>query len=142
MAGFSLIELLIVMVVLGIILAIAVPNILNALDRGRQSRTMAELRSVASAVEKYSIDNSIYPTASTAAALQTVLEPVYIDSTPVADAWGNSIIVSSTTTNYTIGSGGKDGGGLTGPGGPTQDFDDAIIFADGQFFQWPEGEQL
>jgi general secretion pathway protein G len=51
--GFTLIELLIVVAIIGIIAAIAIPNLLNAIDRGKQKRTMADLRSIGTAVESY-----------------------------------------------------------------------------------------
>ena len=63
--GFTLIELLIVVAIIGIIAAIAIPNLLNAIDRGKQKRTMADLRSVGTAIESYSIDNNLYPNAGT-----------------------------------------------------------------------------
>ena len=54
--GFTLIELLIVVAIIGIIAAIAIPNLLNAIDRGKQKRTMADLRSIGTAVESYAIE--------------------------------------------------------------------------------------
>ena len=66
------------MAIIGIIAAIAIPNLLNAIDRGKQKRTMADIRSLGTAVETYSIDNNDYPTAATMAALEVVLEPTYI----------------------------------------------------------------
>ena len=50
-------------------------------------------------------------------------------------------MVDSTGLDYTIGSGGKDGPPLNFVGGGTQSFDDAIIWSNGQFLQWPEGQQ-
>ncbi len=56
--GFTLIELLIVVAIIGIIAAIAIPNLLNAIDRGKQKRTMADMRSVGTAIESYAVDNN------------------------------------------------------------------------------------
>ena len=141
--GFTLIELLIVVAIIGIIAAIAIPNLLNAIDRGKQKRTMADLRSIGTAIESYSIDNNVYPVAATLAALEPSIEPIYIRTAPANDGWGRAFLVASTNTLYTVGSGGKDGGALTlvGGGGATGSFNDAIIFANGQFVQWPEGTQ-
>ena len=139
--GFTLIELLIVVAIIGIIAAIAIPNLLNAIDRGKQKRTMADLRSLGTAIESYSIDNNVYPAANDFSTLEGVIEPIYIRTAPESDGWGRTFLVTSTNTLYTIGSGGKDGGALTGSGGATTSFNDAIIFANGQFTQWPEGTQ-
>jgi prepilin-type N-terminal cleavage/methylation domain-containing protein len=59
--GFTLIELLIVVAIIGIIAAIAIPNLLNAIDRGKQKRTMADMRTIGAAVESYSVDVSFPP---------------------------------------------------------------------------------
>ena len=59
--GFTLIELLIVVAIIGIIAAIAIPNLLNAIQRGKQKRTMADMRAVGTAVEAYAVDNNLYP---------------------------------------------------------------------------------
>jgi type II secretion system protein G len=140
--GFTLIELLIVVAIIGIIAAIAIPNLLNAIDRGKQKRTMADLRSVGTSVETYSIDNNEYPTAATPAALALVIEPTYIRNMPVDDGWNNPIFVDSDPTTYTICSGGKDGDDCLGEGaGATNLFTDGITFVDGQFTQWPDGVQ-
>ena len=139
--GFTLIELLIVVAIIGIIAAIAIPNLLNALDRGKQKRTMADIRSIAAAVEQYSVDETIYPTAATITDLANIIEPVFITQTPMTDGWNRLFIISSASTDYTIGSGGKDGGALNVIGGPTTNMTDAIIYTNGQFYQWPEGKQ-
>ncbi len=141
--GFTLIELLIVVAIIGIIAAIAIPNMLNAIDRGKQKRTMADLRSLASACERYAIDNNVYPTAANIAALKTVIEPAYIRTASLADGWSNGFLVASAPGEYTLCSNGKDGAGSceNDSGGATQAFDDSITFANGQFVQWPEGVQ-
>jgi len=141
--GFTLIELLIVVAIIGIIAAIAIPNLLNAIDRGKQKRTMADLRSLGTAIESYSIDNNVYPAAANMTALEPSIEPIYIRTAPAADGWSRAFDVTSTNTLYTVGSGGKDGGALTlvNGGGATGSFNDAIIFSNGQFVQWPEGTQ-
>jgi type II secretion system protein G len=141
--GFTLIELLIVVAIIGIIAAIAIPNLLNAIDRGKQKRTMADLRSLGTAVESYSIDNSYYPVAADMAALETSVEPIYIRTAPADDGWGYAFTVAAVRGEYTLCSAGKDGGGgCTGDdGGAVQLFTDSITFANGQFVQWPEGSQ-
>src|SRR4029077_21244414 len=111
--GFTLIELLIVVAIIGIIAAIAIPNLLNAIDRGKQKRTMADLRSIGTAVESYAVDNNVYPVAATAATLVTSVQPVYIKSMPTADGWANTFTVDSITTQYTLASLGKDGAANT-----------------------------
>jgi len=140
--GFTLIELLIVVAIIGIIAAIAIPNLLNAIDRGKQKRTMADLRSLGTAVESYSIDNNQYPVAADMTALKGVVSPVYIRTAPLNDGWGKAFAVSSVAGEYTLCSGGKDGGNCTGDGGGASgSFNDSITFANGQFVQWPEGMQ-
>lgn len=59
--AFTLIELLIVVAIIAILAAIAVPNFLEAQTRARVSRFMADIRSSATALETYHIDASTYP---------------------------------------------------------------------------------
>ena len=139
--GFTLIELLIVVAIIGIIATIAIPNLLNAIDRGKQKRTMADLRSIGTAIESYAVDNNVYPTAATAAALTPLVQPIYIKTMPNNDGWGRAFQVASTTTLYTIHSFGKDGSGSTCTAATTTSFNDEICFSNGQFIRYPEGSQ-
>ena len=59
--GFTLIELLIVVAIIAILAAIAVPNFLEAQVRSKISRVKADMRSLANALESYAIDHNDYP---------------------------------------------------------------------------------
>ncbi|NQU45119.1 prepilin-type N-terminal cleavage/methylation domain-containing protein [bacterium] len=61
--GFTLIELLIVVAIIAILAAIALPNFLEAQVRAKISRAKADMRSIATAVETYLVDNNHYPRA-------------------------------------------------------------------------------
>ena len=60
-SGFTLIELLIVVAIIAILAAIAVPNFLEAQVRAKVSRARTDLRSVATALESYRVDYNQYP---------------------------------------------------------------------------------
>jgi len=64
--GFTLIELLIVVAIIAILAAIAIPNFLAAQVRSKVSRARAEQASLATALESYYIDNNVYPRADMA----------------------------------------------------------------------------
>ena len=149
--GFTLIELLIVVAIIGIIAAIAIPNLLNAIDRSKQKRTMADMRSIGTACEEYAIDNNFYPnTAGTRAALTAngavtlALQNGYIKIVPIQDGWNWSIEYGTPNggTGYTIVSPGKDGPPAAALAtGQTQNFNCEIAFMQGQFIEYPQGIQ-
>lgn len=62
--GFTLIELLIVVAIIAILAAIAVPNFLEAQVRSKIARVNADIRSLTAAVESYRVDNNSYPLAT------------------------------------------------------------------------------
>lgn len=61
--AFTLIELLIVVAIIAILAAIAVPNFLEAQTRAKVSRTKADMRTSQTALETYRIDHNSYPNA-------------------------------------------------------------------------------
>src|SRR5688572_16324926 len=59
--GFTLIELLIVVAIIAILAAIAVPNFLEAQTRAKVTRVKSDLRSIATGIESFRVDNNKYP---------------------------------------------------------------------------------
>ena len=145
-SGVSAITVIIVVLV-GVVLcaivsAIAIPNLLNAINRGRQKRTMADMRLIATGVEAYKVDNGVYPPgASSVDDLEMALAPTYLYSVPHNDGWTSpyQVWITDDGASFTIVSYGRDKVEGPSPGGATRDFDDDIILQDGRFVQWPEG---
>ena len=79
--GFTLIELLIVVAIIAILAAIAVPNFLEAQTRAKVSRVKADFRAIATALEAYRTDYQSYPSGWPAYVTPISLIPV---TTPVA----------------------------------------------------------
>src|SRR3954465_8733783 len=81
--GFTLIELLIVVAIIAILAAIAVPNFLEAQIRAKVSRAKADMRTLATGLEAYQVDNNSYPDLSAIFGGIFVTTPVaYLTSIP------------------------------------------------------------
>ncbi|HSP13814.1 MAG TPA: type II secretion system protein GspG [Thermoanaerobaculia bacterium] len=142
---------LVVVAIVGILAAIAIPNLLTAVQRAKQKRTMADIRSIATAVEGYAIDNRKFPPEGELGSLA----PKYIHTVPLTDGWNHPIRYTCWSTQggtdcdaYAIGSAGKDGQfehddlkEYLNKAGPTTNFNSDIVFANGSFVEYPEGVQ-
>ena len=143
-SGFTLIELLIVVTIIGLIAAMAIPNLISAVDKAKQRKTMGDLRQLGSAVELYAVDNDTYPKVGSYPALQPLIQPNYVKTVGGSDGWNHPWIFTGDTSegsDYTLMSLAKDGKPSVVNGGATSDFNCDIVFANGQFFQWPAGTQ-
>jgi general secretion pathway protein G len=130
-SGVTLIEMMIVLVIIGVVAALVVPNVIGRPDEARVAVANADLRTISASLEMYRLDNRAYPTAAQGlAALSQMptdapLPPNwvaggYLPQVPT-DPWGNPYVYSiqGSAGGYTLVSLGADGQ----PGGEGVDAD-------------------
>lgn len=113
-AGFTMIEILIVLVFIAVIAAIAITAGLYAFDAARLGRTVANMRVVSDAIQQYKLDNSVIPGGGLqpVSSIAPVLAIVSGD-VPEEDGWGYEIyyenLVIAGEPTYRLYGYGKDG---------------------------------
>lgn len=142
--GFSLLEVLIVVTIISAIATIAMPNLLKAIDRGRQSSTMADMRTIGTTLERYAVDHLSYPTSPDLEKLRSEVQPEYVKRLPTRDGWGHLFVleVDAEGASFELRSPGKDGEVQEAElVEVTHDVSADIVMVDGVFVQRPVGKK-
>lgn len=93
--GFTLIEIMIVVLIIAILLAIAIPNFLRARETSRAKSCQGNLRQIETAKEQWAMDTKA--AADAAAPAMTVLVPDYIKATPLCPSNGTYSVGNLST---------------------------------------------
>ena len=123
-AGFTLIEIMVVVIIIGILAAIVAPNVIGRIDDAQITKARADIRGYENALKFYRLDNFAYPTAEQG--LQALVTKPndpnlknwkpggYIDRL-TKDPWGNDYLYQNPGNHgeidiYTLGKDGRPGG--------------------------------
>jgi general secretion pathway protein G len=124
-AGFSLVEILVVLVIMGLLISVVAPTVLNRADEARVQKVHADFKAIETALKIYRLDNYVYPT--TEQGLQALVERSTLDPEPrnfkeggylpelPIDPWGRPYLYLSPGERgeidlYTLGADGLSGG--------------------------------
>jgi general secretion pathway protein G len=115
-AGFTLIEIMVVVFILGLLVTLVAPKIIGRTDEARRTKALADVKGIEEALHLFKLDNGFYPT--TDQGLQAlVTRPSnarnyspdgYLDKLPI-DPWGNPYVYFSDGQDYIVKSYGADG---------------------------------
>jgi len=121
--GFTLIEIMVVIVILGILAGLIVPKIMSRPEEARRTKAALQIRSIQSALKLYRLDNGVYPDTEqglealikkpeTGTALKNWRKGGYLDSSKVPkDPWGNPFVylMPGQHGDFDLSSYGRDG---------------------------------
>jgi len=129
--GFTLIELMVVILIIGLLATIVVQNLRGATDKAKRIKAEADISALKTALDRYYLDNGSYPS-SDQGLTALVSAPSngkipadyppggYIEKIP-NDPWGNAYVYQSDGDNYVLKSYGADG--VEGGTGKNADID-------------------
>ncbi len=124
-AGFSLVEILVVLVIMGLLISVVAPTVLNRADEARIQKAQADFKAIETALKIYRLDNFVYPT--TEQGLEALVEASSLDPEPrnfkeggyleelPIDPWGQPYLYLSPGEHknvdiYSLGADGLSGG--------------------------------
>lgn len=109
-AGFTLVELLLVIVILGVLAAMVVPQFAGQGESARISTTRSSISGIATAVSTYEIQVGRFPDSLDDLTVETETRAALLKKDNLADAWGNAFSYKKTTKfSFEIRSAGPDG---------------------------------
>ena len=94
-SGFTLVELLVVMLILGLLAAIAIPSFFNQRDKARDAEAKSAVRTAQTAMETYATDHQGTYAGATPGDLQTI-------ETTLNDVGARLTVPAATATSYTV----------------------------------------
>lgn len=128
--GFTLIELMVVILIIGLLATIVVQNLRSATDRAKRVKAQADISQIKSGLDRYYLDAGSYPTsdqglnalmaAPTGGSVPHDWEGPYLEKIP-PDPWGNAYIYQSDGSTYVLKSYGRTG--AEGGAGPDAEID-------------------
>ena len=124
-SGFSLVEILVVLVIMGLLISVVAPTVLNRADDARIQKVYADFKAIETALKIYRLDNYVYP--NTEQSLDALVEASTLDPEPrnfksggylsemPRDPWGRPYLYLSPGENgeidiYSLGADGVSGG--------------------------------
>jgi general secretion pathway protein G len=130
-SGFTLIELMVVILIIGLLATIVVQNLRGATDKAKRIKAEADISSFKTALDRYYLDNGSYPTGdqglsalvsapSTGKVPSDYPDGGYIEKIP-SDPWNNPYVYQSDGNSYVLKSYGADG--VEGGAGKDADID-------------------
>lgn len=123
--GFSLVEILVVLVIMGLLISVVAPTVLNQADSARIQKAQADFKAIETALKIYRLDNYVYPSSEQGLEALVSASPIdpeprnfkdggYLSEVPL-DPWGRPYLYLSPGENgevdiYTLGADGLAGG--------------------------------